>query len=93
MPVDYERARLIPRAVFAAPRAVLACADLTREQKVDVLLRWAYDAAQLGVAREEGMAGEEQDLQGQILSALASLQADPDTEWTGPTTQHGVPSP
>lgn len=93
MPVDYERARLIPSAVFAAPRAVLACADLTREQKIDVLLRWAYDAAELAVAREEGMPGEEEDLQGEILNALASLQADPDTEQTGPSKQHGLPSP
>lgn len=93
MPVDYERARLIPSAVFATPQAVLACADLTREQKVDVLLRWAYDAAELAVAREEGMPGEEENLQEQILSALGSLQAEPDTEQAGPTKQHGWPSP
>ena len=92
MSVDYERARLIPSAVFASPRAVRVCADLTREQKVDVLLRWAYDAAELAVAREEGMPGGEEDLQGQILCALASLQADLDPEQAGPTKQHGLPS-
>lgn len=92
MSIDFERARLVPSAVFAAPREVLACADLSREQKIDVLLRWAYDAAELAVAREEGMVGDDEDLQGQILGALQVLQEDVDTERTGPTKQHGLPS-
>ena len=93
MPIDFERARLVPAAVFASPREVLSCAELSREQKVDILLRWSYDAAELAVAREEGMPGGEEDLQGQILSALLVLQEQIDTERTGPDKHHGLPSP
>ncbi len=90
MPIDFERARLVPSAVFASPWDVVACPDLSREEKVDVLLRWAYDAAELAVAREEGMPGAEDDQQGQILSALQALQEHIDTERAGPTKHHGL---
>lgn len=92
MPIDYERARLVPAAVFASPWEVVNCADLTREQKIDVLLRWAYDSAELAVASEEGMPDGANDRQDQILSALEALQEHVDTERPGPTKHHGFPS-
>lgn len=91
MSINYERARLVPASVFAAPQDVLRCAELSREEKVDLLLRWAYDAAELAVAAEEGMPEGVDDLQGQILAALQSLEQSVDLERTGPTKQHGMP--
>ncbi len=90
MPVDFERARLVPRAVFASPWDVVVCPDLSREEKIDVLLRWAYDAAELAVAREGGMPGAEEDQQERILGALQAVQEHIATERTGPTEHHGL---
>ncbi len=91
MSINFERARLAPAAVFDSPQSVLRCAELSREEKIDLLLRWAYDAAELAVASEEGMPGGELDSQVQILAALQSLQHSVDLERTGPTKQHGLP--
>lgn len=92
MAIDYERARLVPSGVFTSPWDVVTCEDLTREQKIDVLLRWAYDAAELAVAVEEGMPNGEDDLQGQILLGLKALQERIDADHAGPTKHHGLPS-
>lgn len=91
MSIDYERARLVPGAVFASPWDVVTCNELTRDQKIDVLLRWAYDAAEIAVAVEEGMPNGEDDLQGQIQLGLKALQEQIDAEHTGPTKHHGLP--
>ncbi len=55
----------IPRASAAAakkpklpdPRSVLDDVELTREQKIEKLRRWSYDARELEVANDEGMGG------------------------------------
>lgn len=73
---DLERARLNPAAVFATPEEILATPNLTRTEKIELLRRWAYDADELAVAEEEGMAGGEPTLQGQILAALDQLEAE-----------------
>lgn len=73
---DLERARLNPATVFATPEEILATPNLTRTEKIELLRRWAYDADELAVAEEEGMAGGEPTLQGQILAALDQLEAE-----------------
>jgi len=89
-PVDVQRALLDPGAVFTSPREVLQSDELSREQKIEILRRWEYDAAGYAVALEEGMPGGEDDLQRQILLALEQLGASTDTEHVGPTKQHGM---
>lgn len=89
-PETLERALLVPSAVFASPRAVLESAELSRRQKIDILQRWAYEAAELAVADEEGMSDGDEDLQRQILLALAALEASSDSEHSGPTKHHGL---
>jgi hypothetical protein len=90
-PPNLELALLDPAAVFATPEQVRDCADLTRDQRVEILRRWSYDASELTVAIEEGMpdAGKN-DLQRRILLALAALADDVDLERTAPTKQHGL---
>jgi hypothetical protein len=89
-PIDLQRAQLDPGAVFSAPNDVLRCAELSRQQKIEILHRWEYDAAECAVALEEGMPGREDDLQRRILLALEQLHAHVDAEHVGPTKQHGL---
>jgi hypothetical protein len=88
--IDLEKARLDPGSVFGTPRALCDHPGLTREQKIELLRRWAYDASELGVAEEEGMGDGETSLTAQILSALDDLTDGYDTEHSPPTKQKGV---
>jgi hypothetical protein len=72
---DLERARLNPGAVFVSPEQLVATATLTRAEKIELLRRWAYDAGELAVAEDEGMAGGEPTLQGRILAILEQLES------------------
>ncbi|MCZ6734124.1 MAG: hypothetical protein O7B27_16530 [Gammaproteobacteria bacterium] len=87
---DIDKAMLNPTAVFRTPEEVLLREDMTREQKVEVLRRWTYDARNLEVAEEENMAGQEPDILDQICRALHSLDAWLDTEHSPPTKQGGA---
>lgn len=70
---DLERALLDPTAVFRAPEEVVGRADLSRDQKVAVLQRWAHDARGVEVAGEEGGS----DLLSRVMDALRVVQAAP----------------
>ncbi len=72
---DIEKAMFDPTAVFRAPEEVLLREDMSREQKIEVLRRWAYDARQLQVAEEENMGGQQPDILDEILRALHALDA------------------
>ena len=89
--LDLEQALLDPGSVFAGPEEVLRHATLAPEQKIEILRRWEYDAAEADVATEEGMPGGDDDLLRRILLALEALGAAIDVEETGPTKQHGLP--
>jgi hypothetical protein len=54
------------------------------------LSRWEYDAAEIAVAVEEGMPGEDNGLLRRIMLALDSLAGCVDVEHTSPTKQHGL---
>ncbi len=83
--IDLKRERLDPTAVFPSPEAVVGHPRLSREQKIDILKRWKYDACQLEVAEEENMGGGgPSDLEG-VLKALASLGAETDLQGFSPT--------
>jgi hypothetical protein len=90
---DVEKALLDARAVFKRPVDVVTAQGLTREQKIEILRRWEYDAREIQVADDEGMtapAGEAQtaplDL---ILEALRGLGAPSNVEKSAPTKQGG----
>jgi hypothetical protein len=87
--IDLDRALLDPAAVFATPRDVVAHAALSREQKIEILRRWEYDANELDVAEEEGMAGGEKPRLRQIMLALEELGVD-FSERSGPSKHHGA---
>lgn len=53
--IDIDYAMLNPSAVFDSPSEVLHHTDLSREQKIDILRRWALDARAMQVAEDENM--------------------------------------
>jgi hypothetical protein len=87
---DWERARLDPADVFGSPEAIRDDPDLTREQKIDLLCRWAYDDREVLVAEEEGMVRGEPPAAARVLRILDELTGGFDTEHTPPTKQGGV---
>lgn len=90
-PVDLQQAALDPGSVFDSPESPLSHVGLSARQKAEILRRWQYDAAEIGVATEEGMPGGENNLLQRILFALEKLPVEVDLEQVGPTKQHGVP--
>ena len=85
-----DRARSDPGAVFAEPEDVLECAELSNEDRIQILRSWEYDAAELEVSTEEGMDGPKNGLLQRVLDALATLTDGHDAEHVGPTKQHGL---
>ncbi len=84
--IDVNKAMLDPTMVFKDPKDVVADVELTRDQKIEILRRWEYDAHQLEVAEEEaGMAVRRPDMFDRVLEALHTLGAKRDTEHTPPT--------
>ncbi len=90
-----------PAKMFANPAAVVGSDELTRDQKIDVLLRWEFDARALSVADEENMApvkdaaavarpAESGKLLTQILDALKRLDFHRDPDDAAPTKQGGI---
>jgi hypothetical protein len=88
--VNLEQALQDPASVFSAPEEVAVHAGLTREQKIEILRLWVYDACEAEVATEEGMPGGNDDLLRRILLALDSLIGGIDVGDAGPTKQHAL---
>lgn len=90
-PIDLDQAILDPASVFATPEAVLLHEGLSKQQKIEVLRRWAYDASEVCVAVEEGMPGGENNTLRRIMLALDQLCGGVDVDRVGPPTkQHGI---
>ena len=84
--IDVKKAMLDPPMVFKDPKDVVANVELTRDQKIEILRRWEYDARQLEVAEEEaGMAVRHPDMFDRVLQALHVLDVERDIEHTQPT--------
>ena len=67
---------LDPALVFRGPEDLLERDELTREQKIEILHRWKFDAVQLQVAEEENMGSEQpSDILDRVLQALHALNA------------------
>ena len=84
--IDLRKALLNPALVFLGPEDVLKRDELTREQKIEILRRWKFDALQLQVAEEENMGSEQpSDILDRVLQALHALNAGPNLENSPPT--------
>ncbi len=84
--IDVKKAMLDPTSVFKDPEEVVASDELNRDQKIEILRRWKYDARQLEVAEEEaGMAVHSPEMFDRVVQALHTLGAERDTENTPPT--------
>lgn len=82
MPTDkklLELALLDPSKVFKSPAELLAAEQFSREQKIEILHRWAYEQLELLVAEEENMQAvtnhDNSPLLDEILHALQVLGA------------------
>ena len=84
--IDVNKAMLDPTMVFKDPKDVVANVELTRDQKIEILRSWEYDARQLEVAEEEaGMAVRRPEMFDRVLQALHTLSIERDVEHTPPT--------
>jgi len=84
--IDVIKAMLDPTMVFEDPMNVVANVELTRDQKIEILRRWEYDARQLEVAEEEaGMTVRRPEMFDRVLQALHTLGVERDIEHTPPT--------
>ena len=63
---------------------------LTKEDKIEALRRWEYDACEVSVAGEEGMQASDGELLQRIVRALRSLTGEINTKRTPPTKQGGL---
>ena len=87
--MDFEKALIDPASEFSSSTNVCTEQSLTRDQKIQILRRWEYDARELEVAEEENMGGRGPDELDEILAALHQLNAKVDVEHSPPTKQGG----
>jgi hypothetical protein len=71
--LDFERAVISPSSVFDSPSEIVASTKLSREQKIDLLQRWALDARALQRATDENMSGGESSALDEINAAMSEL--------------------
>jgi hypothetical protein len=76
----FEQALVNPASVFAKPNEVVSTPALSREQKIDVLRRWEYDARMLQMGNQEGQVDESDELLAEILESLHELDYWPDLD-------------
>ncbi|MBT8140810.1 MAG: hypothetical protein HKN88_09025 [Gammaproteobacteria bacterium] len=72
---------------FTHPLDVLAVDALSREQKIQILREWEYDAREKEAAADEGMPSGDDTHLDEIHKALLLLDAAIDIEHTPPTRQ------
>lgn len=88
--LDYAKAILDPASAFATPEEVLERTDLSRDQKIEILRRWEYDASEVAVAEEEGMLGDQPLMLRRVVLALEQLTGGVSSTHPSPTKQDGV---
>jgi hypothetical protein len=71
--IDLKHAMSNPAGAFDHPNDVAESDELTREQKIEILRRWRYDALQQEVAQEENMQSAGPTRLREIVSALNAL--------------------
>lgn len=88
--VDIDAAKINPSSVFKRPSDVLKEKSLSRELKIDILRRWAYDEREIAVAEEENMQGVNSDrsnILDDVLKCLLTLGVHTDDKKSPPTKQ------
>lgn len=88
--LDYQKALLDPASIFDGPEEVLEQAELSKDQQIEILKRWAYDANEVAVAEEEGMEGDGPLILQRVLETLDKVSGGIDVRHSGPTKQDGV---
>lgn len=88
---DLGRALQDPQAVFGTPESLFDHNMLTKQEKIEILRRWEYDASENCVAVEEGMPDGDDGLLQRILRALKQVTEGFDVEQVSPSKQHGLP--
>lgn len=53
--MDIKEELLHPEGIFSTPKEVLDHLELTKEQKIEVLRSWVYEANECTAAENEGM--------------------------------------
>lgn len=88
----FEEKKINPAAAYAHPDDVLTDASLTREQKIEVLREWHYDATRLQESAGENMTGGEADRLHSVSNALLKAGVSPTAEADpkAPKPQSGV---
>ena len=88
--MDFAQAVFDPSAGFGTPEAVRDHPELLREQKIQLLRAWQYDATSVAVAEEEGVTGSNDLLVQRIVHALHQLTGGVDVAHTGPTKHQSL---
>lgn len=90
--LDVSKALNDPTTVFDSPESVANHPSLAKEQKIKILKRWEYDAAEAAVATEEGMpSGDDGELLQRIAASLDLVTDGFDVDHVAPIKQHGLP--
>jgi hypothetical protein len=87
MATDLSSLKHNPAAFFKAPIEVVSSKNLSTDEKIEILQRWAYDEREKEVAEEENMpnhAGNTESRLSDILKALLKLKTESDQ---GPPTK------
>lgn len=75
----FEQALLNPTNIYQKPMDVVHDESLSRDQKIQILRQWEYDARELQVAEEENMPEltprEKGSMLSRVLEALNELGA------------------
>ena len=69
----FEKAKKDVGRVFSNPNDIVSENDLSREQKIDLLLQWELDLREKMVASEEGMNGADAGRDAVCLGLIQSL--------------------
>ena len=70
-----------PSDFFKSPFDVLRKKELSKDEKISILLQWAYDERELAVAEEENMqrpGNEKSNRLSDVLNALLELDVNVD---------------
>jgi hypothetical protein len=87
---DKELAKFDPAGVYKNPQEVCIDTALTKEEKIDILKRWAYDEREISVAEEENMLNHknhQNNILDEINKCLLKLGVDTTKEGHPPTKQ------
>lgn len=87
--IDIAKAMLDPAAIFQSPEDVIRCIDLSREQQIDILCCWAYDARDMEVAADATMLSLPSSCLNRILQALHTLNTQQASKRVAATKHEG----